>query len=106
MYFGFPFYNKLLKITKLGFLAQLLVLPLQPTAPSEEEETASDTIGVETTDEQSTDNRPASKETDTNDSSSPSRDDLVPRKRRPQLSGQMSQQQSTTQELLRIRMSW
>ena len=105
MYFGFPFYNKLLKITKIGFLPQLLVLPLQPTAPSEEEETASDTIGVETT-EQLTDNRPASKETDTNDSSSPSRDDLVPRKRRPQLSGQMSQQRVSTQELLRIRMSW
>ena len=103
---GFLFYNKSLKITKIGFLPQLLVLPLQLRAPSEEEETASDTIGVETTDEQSTDNRPASKETDTNDSSSPSRDDLVPRKRRPQLSGQMSQQRVSTQELLRIRMSW
>jgi hypothetical protein len=48
---GFLFYNKSLKITKIGFLPQLLVLPLQLRAPSEEEETASDAIGVEKTEQ-------------------------------------------------------
>jgi hypothetical protein len=59
-----------------------VIRPLQPTAPSEEE-TAPGAIGVETT-EQSTDNRPASTETDANaDSLSSPTDDLGPRKRRP-----------------------
>jgi hypothetical protein len=58
------------------------VLPIQATAPPEDEETASDAIGVETT-EQSTSNLTASKENDAVDSSSPSTDDLGPRKRRP-----------------------
>jgi hypothetical protein len=59
-----------------------VIRPLQPTAPSEEE-TAPGAIGVETT-EQSTDNRPASTETDANaDFLSSPTDDLGPRKRRP-----------------------
>ena len=57
-----------------------VIRPLQPTVPSEEEETAPGAIGVKTT-EQSADNRPASTETDANDSLSPPTDDLGPRKR-------------------------
>ena len=89
------------------FLLQLLVLPLQPTAPSEEEETASDAIGVEKLQQNSQQitvqllKRPIL---------------IIPRvpqemilfqgKKDLQLGGQMSQQRVSTQELLRIWMSW